>query len=52
MISKVIIIVHMFLGVNVFWALLRAHFNFEITLSGAQNICVHISIVYLVSLYL
>lgn len=22
------IIIHMFLGINVFWALLRAHFNF------------------------
>ena len=44
--SKVIIIVieFMFLGVNIFWALLRAHFNPRLTarakmsLSRAQNI--------------
>ena len=44
--SKVIIIVieFMFLGMNIFWALLRAHFNprlmawAKMSLSGAQNI--------------
>ena len=44
--SKVIIIVieFMFLGINIFWALLRAHFNppltarAQMTLSRAQNI--------------
>ena len=44
--SKVIIIVieFMFLGINIFWALLRAHFNPHLTarakmgLSRAQNI--------------
>ena len=44
--SKVIIIVieFMFLGINIFWALLRAHFNPRLTarakmsLSRAQNI--------------
>ena len=44
--SKVIIIVieFMFLGINIFWALLRAHFNSRLTtrakmsLSRAQNI--------------
>ena len=43
--SKVIIIVteFMFLGINIFWALLRAHFNprltarAKMTLSRAQN---------------
>ena len=44
--SKVIIIVieFMFLGINIFWALLRAHFNprlmarAKVSLSWAQNI--------------
>ena len=42
--SKVIVIEFMFLGINIFWALLRAHFRPDLTarakmsLSRAQNI--------------
>ena len=47
--SKVIIIVieFMFLGINIFWALLRAHFNprlmaqAKMSLSWAQNIHIY-----------
>ena len=50
--SKVIIIVieFMFLGINIFWALLRAHFNTylttqaEMSLSQAQNIFMPVNI--------
>ena len=50
--SKVIIIVieFMFLGINIFWALLRAHFNPRLTaqakvsLSRAQNIFIPVNI--------
>ena len=50
--SKVIIIVieFMFLGINIFWALLRAHFNprlmarAKMSLSQAQNIFMPVNI--------
>ena len=58
--SKVIIIVieFMFLGINMFWALLRAHFNPRLTarakmsLSRAQNIFMPANINSIVLLYL
>ena len=58
--SKVIIIVieFMFLGINMFWALLRAHFNPRLTarakmsLSRAQNILMPANIDSIVLLYL
>ena len=58
--SKVIIIVieFMFLGINMFWALLRAHFNPRLTaraklsLSRAQNIFMPVNINSIVLLYL
>ena len=57
--SKVIIIVieFMFLGINIFWALLRAHFNPRLTarakmgLSRAQNIFVPANINSIVLLF-
>ena len=56
--SKVIIIVieFMFLGINIFWALLRAHFNPRLTarakmsLSRAQNIFMPANINHIVLL--
>ena len=57
--SKVIIIaiVFMFLGINIFWALLRAHFNPRLTapakmsLSRAQNIFMSVNINIFASLW-
>ena len=57
--SKVIIIViqFMFLGINIFWALLRAHFNprlmaqAKMSLSQAQNIFMPANINSIVLLY-
>ena len=57
--SKVIIIVieFMFLGINIFWALLRAHFNPRLTarakmsLSRAQNIYIPVNINSIVLMY-
>ena len=57
--SKVIIIVieFMFLGINMFWALLRAHFNpcltaqAKMSLSRAQNIPIPVNINSIVLLY-
>ena len=57
--SKAIIIVteFMFLGINIFWALLRAHFNpcltarAKMSLSRAQNIFMPVNIDSIVLMY-
>ena len=54
----IIVIEFMFLGINIFWTLLRAHFNPRLTaqakmsLSRAQNIFMPVNINSIVLLYL